>query len=294
MGIARNFLPRSLDEVRMWSASLVDFIAPPAKHFLWDDATSRFWVEDTLYLSWVMLLFAMTAAKDRHRLSLWIVLLMSSCAAIGLALGTELRLTPDFWTGINLPGRWLFENMPFYAGMRLWMRYGVFAIFFVSVMGGIGFAFWQTKVKHKTAFGVIVMLLLAIDIYTGIQPLSQAAPRAVDVWLSQQPENGAVIELPYDRSFAGDSPYYYLTHGKPTIGSFSSLPTPQMRRTMPVLAHFPSEESFEMLTELKVTWIILLASRYADYDNVRVELQRHGYRIALIPDDPKGLWIFEK
>jgi len=294
LGVSGNYVPRSLNEVRFWSASPLDFIMPPTKHFLWGGGTAKLWVESTLYLSWVMLVFAVAAVKDSQRRPLWIALMVSSCFAIVLALGVELRWRHDNPTEIWLPGRWLFDHLPLYDRMRVWMRYGVFAILFVSLLGGIGFAFWQTWVKHKTTWGMAALLLLGVDIYTGIQPLSEVKPRAVDVWLAQQYTSGAVIELPFDQALVGQNAYYSLIHGKPTIGSFSSLPTPQLRRIIPVLAQFPSDDSFRVMSELGVKWVVISASRYADFENVKIILQEHGYSISYVPENPNGLWIFER
>ncbi|MCX7681060.1 MAG: hypothetical protein N2508_03675 [Anaerolineae bacterium] len=303
-----NLTQRSFEEVRVWSASPLDFILPSPKHFLWGQwIDSRFdrslWVENTLYVGTVTLIlsflsFVRFASKsylerDSVRLCSFVTLI-----AFVLALGTDLRIggrsvtisVPEFlqrWypheqTFVPLPGYFLFKYLPFYANMRVWMRYGIFVIMFMSVLAGIGTAGLIEKPGTRSArwvmFGGIALLIL-VDFFQGPQMLSEVRGRPVDIWLASQDGEEAVAQFPIGVATRPEHTFFTLVHGKPFIGGFfAAYSPPQFQRIRAALGAFPDINSVALLRELGVRWVIVDTRQYQDYMRVHSAIESMGLR----------------
>ena len=190
-------------------------------------------------------------------------------------------------TIIPLPGYFLFRYLPFYANMRVWMRYGVFVVLFLSLLAGIGVAWLlrQMRAFLKAPVAVAVLILVLVDFYQGPQSLSQVQGRPVDVWLAKQPGGGTVVQFPFWQVTLPQQTYYTLIHNKPFVGGFfAAFGTSQFQRIQPILESFPDTESIELLRELGVRWVIVDSRKYADFEEIQNEIESMDLRIVGIFD----------
>ena len=230
--------------------------------------------------------------------------LMAAVALIAvlLAMGTDLhwfgrsvsvpvpaflqRWHPYANAFIPLPGYWMFKYLPFYSGMRVWMRYGIFTNLFVSLLAGLGSAWLIRRARHwAVPMTALLMALVLLDFYQGVQMLSPVQGRAVDYWLASQPDGGAVAQFPIEEATAPEHTYYTLLHGKPFIGGFfAAFTPPQFGRIQPVLKDFPNQASVELLAELGVKYVLLDSRRYPDSSQWHESLASLGLQLAAVAD----------
>lgn len=319
LAIQRGLSPRTLEEVRVWSASPTDFLLPSPKHFLigeWiaQNFDRRLWIENTLYLGVVALLLTLLAVIRRKQTPVGKphvvnILVFAALGAFVLALGIDLhwlgqsvvvpvpeflqRWYPHSQTILPLPGYFLFRFLPLYDGMRVWMRYGIFVSLFVSVLAGLGAAWLLARLKPLSArFAcAAILLLVLVDFYPGAQALTNVSGRSVDAWLAAQQGQGAVVQFPFGQSAQPQQTYYTLIHNKPFVGGFfAAFPTSQYQRIQPVLAKFPDTRSVETLRGLGAQWIVVDSTQYKDFDSIRAATQSLGLQLV---GDFEGQVLFE-
>lgn len=315
---SRDTLRHSLEDVRMWSASLTDFILPSRNHFLWGEWIAanfdrHLWVENTLYLGVVPVLFAAIAlfkARDafpRWRIQIKVVFI-TACIASVLALGTHFYWlgrpvpisVPEFFQRwyphaqmlIPLPGYFFFRLLPFYDGMRVWMRYGIFVSLFLSVLAGVGTAWLLSRTSHRYHAPVVatIFLIALVDFYPGVQSLTRVDLRPVDAWLASQGD-GAIVQYPNPQILDFRLEYASLYTSKPMIGDpFGAFATVQARRIGPVLNLFPNQSSVTLLRELGVRWIVVDSGKYADWSRAKIQIESLGFQPRIVLDE---LYVYE-
>ena len=308
---------RELGIVRPYSAGLTDFALPSTDHFLWgkwvgEHFNRDMWVEGTLYVGLVnsaLVAFAWVNRKKTSRKTLLILMLAGGALALLLAMGTDLHWngapveipTPAFlqarWDKptipLPLPGWVLFKYFPFYAKLRALMRFGIFVLLFICAAAGLGTAEILKRLsprwKNAAAAGLITLMLF--DFYPG--PTTEFTPvqaRPVDTWLSQQPGDGAVVQMPFSIAEDQEHTYYTLIHGKPYVGGFfNAFPPAQYKRVKPILMNFPDKASVELLRELEVRWVLVDKSQYCDWNKTQGMIERFGFNLEA---EPGGMAVF--
>jgi hypothetical protein len=303
-GLMQNF---GLDYVMQYSASVTDFFLPSTDHFLvggW--IGSHFdrsqWIEATLYIGVVSTCLATLAFIFRkqidNRKMIWLSIiggLFTFILALGLNLywlNQPVTITlPTFLQGLfnresipaRLPGYYLYFYLPFYAKMRVWMRFGIFVLLFISSLAGMGAAWLLRKVaqKWRTALTVILLGLVIFEFYPGpFSTFSQVTGRPVDYWLATQPGEGAVAQFPFELESVQDHIYYQGIYLKPYLGGFfNAFPPPQYLRISPVMETFPEKESIDLLKDLGVQYILIDARYYDDINSVLSSAEANGLTV---------------
>jgi hypothetical protein len=274
---------RTLADVMVFSASPTDFVLPFTRQFLWgkwiwQNFPRDLWNEATLYLGVpVTLLAILDYCKRRegsHRM-LFAILLTGFIASVILALGTNLtwneqavKVSASSWLGrifnnadglVLLPGYFFFKYVPFYSIMRAWMRMGVIALLFNCAAAGLGLA-WLLKRVHRPTYqvglGILALALVLLDFYVSPNSLSAVKPRAIDLWLAQQPYGGQV-QLPLKESYEEDSLYYTLYSQKPLIGVIRTFPSNRYFELEPQVRNFPDQTSLAALQAQQLTYVVL-------------------------------------
>lgn len=285
--------PRQIADVQMWSASPTDFLLPSPVNWIagdWVNRTfdRRLWIESTVTPGIVCLVLAAIgwwSSRHTNPNSRRMSRALAVCAFVAfvLALGTSLHWNgemvhvelPQFvrpWIGseppaVPLPGYFLFEYLPFYDGMRVWMRWGIYVTLFLSVLAGLGFASLVTRVRKPVGIlaTVVVCSLVIVELTQKPMPLSPVEPRAVDLWLAARQDGGTVAQLPVDEMRGPIPTFYTMFHGHPFVGAFfSAFSSPQYRRIEPALREFPNETSIETLRGLGVRWVLIDQVRYPE------------------------------
>jgi hypothetical protein len=303
---------RSVYSVVNGSASLSDFLLPSTDHFLWgkwvgDQFSRQYWMEGTLYIGLVVSILSVLAwvgwFRGVKRDFLIPLLTLTAVVAFLIALGTHLhwmerivqvRLPAGLAEaagreaiGIRLPGFYLYQIVPMFSKIRVFKRFAILGLTCFSAMAGLG-AYWILK-NIPSRFGnllaVFLLLLIFIDFYPGpFDTFARVQARPVDYWLAEQPGDGAVIQFPFDQIQDQDQIYNTLIHGKPFVGGFfNAFPPAQYLRIKPILDQFPDDESFDLLRELDVQYVIVNFDFYqsARQDLVQ-ELEEAGLELFVI------------
>jgi len=272
------------------SASPLDYILPSTDHFLvgnWVNQhfNRQMWIENTLYLGFIPLIFAVIGGivlKKTSKKMMFLVLsaiLFSWLLSLGLDLflngerlqlqlsGIFARLFNRTETFIPLPGLLLYKYLPFYDKMRSFARFGIFVMLFIQVMMAYGLSYIWENVRSRiarAALTLVILMAVLVEIYPGQYEQSFSAEgRPVDTWLAKQEGDGAVIQLPIEQVEEQDLVYATLIHGKPFVGgAFSSFPPSQYQKIKPVLQNFPDAASVDLLDELDVTYVLADGNHY--------------------------------
>lgn len=277
-----EFTPYSPEEARRWSASPANFLAPPHLHPIWGETVARLrpetlWMEKTLYVgavAGVLALVALAWLGSPHA-RICRVWAGTALAAAVLALGTDLHigntpLQPD--NPVWLPAYYL-GQLPLMGLVRVWARFGVVTILFVTLLAGVGAALlaqrWERPKagQQRSVVGgrrsVVaqwsLVLLLLLDLLPGRMESYALGPRRVDAWLAQQPGDFAVGFQPHIDDLMNYRVLFgSLTNGKraPAFAHIGHLPA-AFRDYNERARGFPDEESARRLRELGLRYIIL-------------------------------------
>ena len=137
--------------------------------------------------------------------------------------------------------------------------------------------------RRRVALGAALLALGLLDVYPGpFEEVSPVRPRSVDLWLAEQPGEGAVAEFPFELQEEHSHVFFSLTHGKPILGGFfNAFPPPQYRRIRPVMARFPDQDSVDLLHDLGVRYVIVSRREYADFEGLDESVQALGLSLAV-------------
>jgi len=313
---------RSLEYAGMYSASPTDFFLPASDHFLFGRVVSKWfdhslWNESSLYIglaAMILAVFALLyAKKSTHRALVWsavIVIPVSILLGLGVNLhwnNQDVILSIPGWlqpvinkseTPVYLPAAWMFNHLPFFDKMRTIMRFGFFASFFTYLLAGLGFAQIQksTAPKWRTPITLLVLAVVLFDFYPGTYSALVLAPkpRAVDLWLADLPDDGAVVQMPFSESSDQAQVYYTLFNKKPILGGdFNANKPVQFEEISPVLSLFPDQESVALLKHLSVEYIVVDTGAYSAVPDFDQQMQTQGL-VLLTVQDGQSVYTFSK
>jgi len=310
---AQDSLPdRPVEAVSLGSAGLSDFLLPSTDHFAWGEWVGEHfarehWMEGTLYVGAVaggLSLLAVMLGRRGWPAEVRLLILLFVVAGL-LAMGTHLYWNEELvrvtlpaplaqalgqeTTAVPMPVYFLYQVLPYYAKMRTFKRTGALALLATCTLAGIGAAWLLKRVtgRRRTALGAGLLALALLDFYPGpFDEISPVQPRPVDLWLSEQPGEGAVAEFPFELQEEHSHVFFSLTHGKPILGGFfNAFPPPQYRRIRPVMARFPDQDSVDLLQDLGVRYVIVARRRYADRLSLDASIRALGLSLAVESED---------
>lgn len=269
----RIYTPRAVETTRMWSADPLNFALPSRLHPLWGALVDQLrpeplWIEKTLYLGAVALVLALAALWRPGALGArrWVWLGVALWAAL-LALGTDLHLdgrpvSED--APIWLPAYYL-AQLPFIDLMRTWSRFGVVALLFVALLAGLGAA---RLARGRAWAGALLIALLLLDVPPGGAESTALRPRAVDLWLAQQPGEFAVGALPAMRDdLTYVTGFGTLFHGRHAVAYNHPDHLPRAYREFVRLAEpLPREDAFIRLRQLGLRYLLLERRKFDGRD----------------------------
>jgi len=306
---------RDLEVVRRFSASAspLDFLLPSTDHFLWggwigDHFNRELWVECTLYIGFCAAILILIFAIKRKILNLyplgWLLAIGAFVSFI-LALGPDLRweneifvvTLPELLKGIlgrnrvhvPLPGLFLFKYFPLYAKLRAFARFGVFLLTFSSFAAGLGatWLFSKINLRWRPALFIFLTGLILLDFYPGVYTqFTVVQPRQVDIWLAEQPGDGALIQMPFVKGEDQEQIYYTLIHEKPFVGGFfNAFPPEQYQRVFPIMENFPDMGSVDLMRELGVQYVLVDVDEYENIEQVKSQCIDLGLQYIEQMDD---------
>jgi hypothetical protein len=284
---AQGMLTHSAKAADEHSASPLDYAIPNQLHPLWGEAYMRAHaqqniIESNLYLGAIAVAIIAAGWVVRRRAGLpsiraasaWLTLLIvTGILSLGLTLhGLEGQVQFPFGP-LPLPGRLLFDWLPFYSSMRAYARFGVLVTLAVAILLGIGWAYiMRARAKssnlrfHPRQFTLVALLLLLIDLWTSPYSwgTSRVEPTETARFLAAQPQPGLVMQMPLTASQSGPLLFQetYYSPGKPIAYGYDTFEPQPWREARPALEAFPDDASLDVLHGWGVRYIAVSANAY--------------------------------
>ena len=292
---------RDLEQTRRWCACPQDYILPAQQHLVWGLRFVMRWrdnIEHVLYLGVVSMALAgvglVWGRLAGVRRAIGVAFAITALCAVVLSFGPNFHW---YWRPlripvphslqsllrhdtllVHLPGRLLYEFVPFYSVMRCWVRYGLYTQMLVSALAGVGTAVLCVAYRsHRDLVAILALLAVALDTIPGPSTITRVQERAVDQWLATQPD-GPMAEFPASLL---EHPRHLLDSGvahKPTIGGYFGFLPPQFRRSICVLNIFPLRSCVRMLRDLGVRYVVVDSRAYVDFPGVHRLMLEHGLK----------------
>jgi hypothetical protein len=256
----------SPEEIRFWSADLVDFVAPSRLHPWWGAWSATVyprwtWVEHTLYLGVIPGALAVTALfttsgwAGRRR---WVWAGMALAGVI-LALGSDLHVLGRTFGGdkpVWLPAHYLVQ-LPLLQFMRVWSRAAVLSLLFISLLSGVGATSLMRRFARPQLVAAGLLLLIVLELWPGRWSSTLVTPRPIDKWLAEQPGDFAVGFLPPDIDNYMNI-YGSLLHRKQLPAYLHPHHTPdEYHNYRSIATQFPEPSAIDDLRGLRLTYLIV-------------------------------------
>jgi hypothetical protein len=186
--------------------------------------------------------------------------------SIGVWLPAHESYAPLAANGLTVPLPALFLRwiIPTLTGMRAWNRFAAFTSLGLSLLAGLGFSLWinaevRPKNSHlKTGLATFAFMTLALfELWSRPIPLQPIGPRPVDLWLSAQPEQGSLMELPLTSALSAPQMLYTRYHGKPISFAYGTFLPYWYRQQYAELERCPESECLARLRSWGVSFILL-------------------------------------
>jgi len=178
---------------------------------------------------------------------------------------------------IPLPSLLMYVFVPITSAMRVMSRFGIWTDLMVSSLAGWGVvrvlgALGRTRrVRERPAVAwTLVCVLIAgvlLESYSRL-PVMTVNPRAVDVWLGQQPHGDwSVIELPLEQAFRFSQDYAKTVHQQPTVFSSPAdgFVSDLYVERRDALAIFPAARAIDMLRQCRVRYVLMTPQLIPDW-----------------------------
>lgn len=283
---------RTLEETASLSARVQDYLVAPPENMLYGKFTQRFasptspfpreqilfagLIPAILALWGVMSFFFKPKLSDRSprldivRVTYLVLFLIAGLLSLGPFLSFQGKTVP-------LPYFWLYHVVPGFQSMRVPARFAVPAFLAIAVLASLGMTHILTSVERRRAKGKgqkakpvlkqvvlmgIVGSLILLEYALLPKPLSfypgtQETIPAVYRWLSQQPEETRIIELPLDSAKANFAYTYYSTfHWKRLVNGRSAFIPEGIMHLFNAMQAFPSKKSLNLLKTLGIHYVI--------------------------------------
>nr|MBC7244097.1 hypothetical protein [Chloroflexota bacterium] len=200
---------------------------------------------------------------------------------------------------VPLPTLLLVLYLPFFNAMRVWTRFGLISIFSVAVLAGYGFQrLYETRVISKrnnpphlgglvTAIVMFALVLLEFAVFPYALGTSRVEARPVDLWLSRQEGDFAIMEFPVIKAVSGRTLYAMRIHGKKISFGYGTFFPSAFNEQRTVLDTFPSAASIALLKQWGVRYVLVGAYSYgANWPQLERELATaSGLKYVLVMDD---------
>jgi hypothetical protein len=200
---------------------------------------------------------------------------------------------------VPLPSFFLYLFVPLTRGMRVMSRFGVWTGLMTAALAGLGFKVFLEKIgRRRPRPGLALALLAAVAALVVFEswrsvPYLTVRPRKVDIWLSRQPSDTVIVELPVEQAMRPYQDYYQTVHQRRTVFgpvSDSFFPQERLERTR-ILTDFPSAAGIAALRVLGVRYVLFTPSRIPDWRRLQARVEASpGLRLRKII---RGVRVYE-
>jgi hypothetical protein len=254
---------RSIEDVRVYSASPVHYAAAPRMNRLYGGSA----ITEPL-LSDEINLFPGVGA-----IALALAGIFGGPSRVRYAYLAGAVLAVVMAAGANGPiYAWLFEEVPLFRALRSPARFGILLVLCLAVLSAYGASVLLNRIgsgrRRIVASSAMVMLLMAE--YASEPTLARApAPSQVDAYLALKP-SAVLIELPVvsDTDAFGSVDwihmYQALPHFHRMLNGYSGFAPASFYRMRDIMSGFPDDRSVAFLRSRRVDYVVFRAELYDD------------------------------
>ncbi len=201
-------------------------------------------------------------SKENTSLTLYVVI---GIWTLLLSFGSQFTFLGKSTGVVPLPFGLFFNTIPGFKGIRVPSRYGVFVIFCIAVLAGLGLMYFFRKWEKKkftvlAAVGLLIFLNLE---YLSIPQQIKKVPVKGDIppayiWMKDVPGDVVIASLPFFNETPMEANYLYfsLFHKKKIINGYSGFVPPATHFMQRIFKGFPSWPSVDILKSLGVDYVI--------------------------------------
>jgi hypothetical protein len=201
-----------------------------------------------------------------------------------------------FWTSLG-PDAGLYTlqyNMvPAFSFLRAPGRFGVLVTLCAAILSGLAVTWLQHR-RWKAGPWLAAALVTVTVAESYVGPLRLAGmPRVVEAYerLAIMPR-APVIEFPFymgatDRHRQTEYMLMSTYHWQPLVNGYSDHIPADFVEAQPLLASFPSADSWEVIRQRQARWVVVHFNRYSadERRRLRPQLRAMGDRVRLVVDD---------
>jgi hypothetical protein len=271
---SRSVGPRDVLEIRSYSARHESYLVSMPNSPMW---------------GWVL------PDENRAERRLFPGALATALAAAALIAGRSLAL-PYLAVGVvmfdlslgfsGLTFPLLYDNVPIFHGLRAISRAGIFVLFAIATLAGLGFSAVAVRASApiRTALTAAVCAAMLLEYRVTALPLRSYDndPSAVESWLRGQPP-GVVVHLPMGEleSLPGPEAHYaYLStfHWKPIVNGYSGYFPESFLDRVRAMRSFPDDVAMAQLRRDGVRYVVVHMEDYSDQEqaHIRAVMTRYG------------------
>ena len=277
LAASRQVGRRSADEISKFSAQPRDYLAATPDNRIYGDVFESP-PEHRLFPGLVAVVLAIAAVFPRPRTSAAVVYLIALAAAFEMSLGFH-----------GYMYRFLYEQVPAFAGLRVLARLGIFVIAFLAILAAHGYATLHDAVRPSFRRGLAVLISCVLLLEYSVSPLhlvryDNTAPPVYE-FLARLP-SGVVAEfpIPLKNTVPGpDARHIYMStfHWNKLVNGYSGYYPPSYLRRLDGLQSFPDASSLEILRRTGVSYVIVHLSSYESEKQLLLDLQAIPALVAL-------------
>ena len=259
---------RGSDEILRFSARPSSYLIATPDNVLWGDVfDGRSRPERRLFPGALAVLLAFLGLMLRVPTPLRMAYLLAAVVAFELSLGLS---------GYSF--RFLHEHLPVFQGLRAMARAGLFVLFFIAVLAGVGYAtvagVFRPALRRVFAAAVVIVLLAEYRVHPlALVPYPNEAP-PIYAWLAAQP-TGVVVEfpLPAREALPGPEPRYsYLStfHWQPLLNGYSGFYPGSYLGRLDALRTFPDDDAIARLRQDGARYLVVHFDEYTPGEQVLI------------------------
>lgn len=280
---------RSLGEVKRWSARWASYLASPAWAHRWIARRLPPWGE-VLYPGTVATVMALAGAWFAAR-----------ATGTDRAAGTgRTRDHAIYYVGLGGFMAWasfgpnaglynlFFDYVPVFTWISSPSRMGLMVTLALAVLAGFGVARVLERVRRPALVGAVFVVITMADVFVAPLFMVDAAPVAPAYEALRQRPEGPVAEFPFfgrRLEFMRHAGYMVnaTAHWRPLVNGYSDFIPPEFREMAPILSPFPHPESFAILRQLGVRYVVFHMDLYSEADRALTETRLAAFRDYLSP-----------
>jgi hypothetical protein len=206
-----------------------------------------------------------------------------------------------FWSSLGPDAglyAWLYRAVPVFSWLRAPSRLGLVVVLALAVLGGFAVRALVARWRRAALASAALVLVAMADVCVVPLFMVEARPAAPAYESLRKWPYGPVAEFPFfylRMDFSRHSEYmlYSTAHWRPLVNGYSDHIPPDFRAMVVPLSSFPNPESFAILKQLRVKYVVFHLNLYDRRAVVDLKSRIEQYREYLQPirlEDP--VWLF--